>query len=85
MGLVAITPAAGFVHPASSLAIGFIGALACYGAVKLKKRFFFGVDDALDVFCGHGVGGSVGAILTGCFSSLEINPGGADGRDTTLF
>jgi Amt family ammonium transporter len=76
-GLVAITPAAGFVTPAAALAIGFIAGLICFFAVEVvtKKR----VDDALDVFGVHGVGGAVGAILTGVFATTAVNPAGANG------
>ncbi len=75
-GLVAITPAAGFVGFESSLLIGVAGALACYGAVAfLKERL--GFDDTLDAFGIHGVGGIVGALLTGVFASKEI--GGTSG------
>lgn len=77
-GLVAITPAAGFVGPLPALAIGAISALACHAACewKLKTRI---VDDTLDAFTVHGVGGVVGALLTGVFASKALNPGGADG------
>jgi ammonium transporter, Amt family len=65
-GLVAITPASGFVRPWSSLIIGFAAGLVCYGAVQLKHRF--GYDDALDVVGVHYVGGLIGALLTGVFA-----------------
>jgi ammonium transporter, Amt family len=66
-GLVAITPASGFVGPAGALAIGVAAGVACYwGATGLKHMF--GYDDALDCFGVHGVGGIVGAILTGVFA-----------------
>ena len=75
-GLVAITPASGFVGPAGALAIGAAGGFACYvGAVWLKHAF--GYDDALDAFGVHGVGGIVGAILTGVFAISEY--GGTSG------
>jgi Amt family ammonium transporter len=74
-GLVAITPAAGFVPPMAAIAIGGIGGVACFFAVSLKPRF--GYDDALDVVGVHFVGGSVGAILTGVFARADI--GGTDG------
>ena len=75
-GLVAITPASGFVTPAAALAIGALGGLACYLATShLKHRF--GYDDSLDVFGVHGVGGIVGAILTGVFATSAY--GGASG------
>ncbi len=70
-GLVAITPAAGFVDFTASLIIGLCGALACYGAVAFLKEKL-GFDDTLDAFGIHGVGGIVGAILTGIFASHEI-------------
>eukprot|EP01125_Pyxidicula_operculata_P010761 TRINITY_DN353_c0_g1_i1.p1 TRINITY_DN353_c0_g1~~TRINITY_DN353_c0_g1_i1.p1 ORF type:complete len:429 (+),score=102.91 TRINITY_DN353_c0_g1_i1:735-2021(+) len=83
VGLVAITPAAGFVHIQSSIAIGGITTVICYGAVHAKgkwaPRYFPGVDDSLDVFSCHGVGGMCGCILTGFFASKEVNPLGADG------
>jgi len=82
-GLVAITPASGFVGPSGALAIGIAAGIACYwGATWLKKTC--GYDDSLDVFGIHGVGGIVGAILTGVFANkavggtaglLEGNPG----------
>jgi len=86
-GLVAITPAAGFVGPMSALAIGFIAGLVCYWMVT-KIKMIFGYDDALDAFGVHGVGGTVGALLTGVFAQCAINPifgpgkavGGLDGH-----
>jgi len=76
-GLVAITPAAGFVGPMSALAIGLIAGVACYGGVLLKHRI--GYDDSLDVFGVHGIGGMLGAILTGVFAAKIWNPAGQDG------
>lgn len=76
-GLVAITPAAGFVTPSASLLIGFIGGVICYGGILLKQRF--GYDDALDVVGIHGVGGTWGALATGLFATTAINPDGANG------
>ncbi len=76
-GLVAITPAAGFVTPAAALAIGFVAGLVCFGAVELKQRLRY--DDSLDVVGVHLVGGIVGALLTGVFASLAVNAAGADG------
>lgn len=70
-GLVAITPAAGFVAPMSAVVIGLVGGVLCYGGVLLKKRF--GYDDALDVVGVHGVGGTWGALATGLFASEAIN------------
>jgi Amt family ammonium transporter len=77
VGLVAITPAAGFVTPMAALAIGALGALASYAALVLLRRT--GLDDTLDVFACHGVGGIVGSLLTGVFATTAVNPGGADG------
>ncbi|MDB4908757.1 MAG: ammonium transporter [Gemmatimonadetes bacterium] len=77
VGLVAITPAAGFVTPPSALIIGALAAAASYGAMQLRARTQ--LDDALDVFACHGVAGILGAILTGVFASKAVNPAGADG------
>lgn len=77
-GLVAITPAAGFVSPLAAIAIGLLVSPVCYLAVsRLKVKL--GYDDSLDVFGIHGVGGTLGAIATGVFASMAINPAGADG------
>jgi Amt family ammonium transporter len=86
-GLVAITPAAGFVGPMSALAIGFIAGLVCYWMVT-KVKSIFSYDDALDAFGVHGAGGTIGALLTGIFAQQVINPifgagkpvGGMDGH-----
>jgi Amt family ammonium transporter len=86
-GLVAITPAAGFVAPMPALAIGFIAGLVCYFMVT-KVKSIFGYDDALDAFGVHGAGGTIGALLTGVFAQQFINPifgagkpvGGMDGH-----
>ena len=77
VGLVAITPAAGFVTPGAALLIGAIGALASYLAIDVLRRT--GLDDTLDVFACHGLGGIVGALLTGIFSTTAVNPAGAPG------
>lgn len=69
-GLVAITPAAGFVTPWAAVIIGIMGGLCCNFATKLK--FLIGVDDALDIFAVHGIGGMVGNILTGIFAASWI-------------
>ncbi|WP_353233393.1 ammonium transporter [Diaphorobacter ruginosibacter] len=70
-GLVAITPAAGFVTPRSALIIGGVAGVACYwGATSLKRML--GADDSLDVFGVHGVGGIVGSLLTGLFADADI-------------
>ncbi len=76
-GLVAITPAAGFVGPAAAIAIGGLAGIACYAGILLKGRFKY--DDSLDAFGVHGVGGALGAVLTGVFAAKAFNPAGADG------
>ena len=77
-GLVGITPAAGFVSPASAIVIGFGAGLCCFFALELLKGRL-GVDDALDVFAVHGIGGIWGALATGLFADFSINGIGADG------
>jgi Amt family ammonium transporter len=77
-GLVAITPACGFVSPMSSVAIGILASGFCYLAVTILKPKL-GYDDSLDVFGIHGIGGMWGTIATGLFASLAINEGGSDG------
>ena len=77
VGLVAITPAAGFVSPLSAILIGMLAAPCSYFA--LQYRSTTRVDDTLDVFACHGVAGIVGAILTGVFASKAVNPHGSDG------
>ena len=72
-GLVAITPAAGFVQPMSAIAIGLAAGVFCYFMVTKVKQVF-GYDDALDAFGVHGAGGTLGAILTGIFANSTINP-----------
>jgi Amt family ammonium transporter len=72
-GLVAITPASGFVQPMSALAIGLIAGFFCSFMV-FKVKSFFGYDDSLDAFGVHGAGGTLGAILTGLFAASVINP-----------
>ena len=76
-GLVAITPAAGYVTPAASILIGLLVSVVCYGAVQLRDRLK--VDDALDVWAVHGVGGTVGALATGLFATTAINSAAANG------
>jgi Amt family ammonium transporter len=76
-GLVAITPAAGFVSPMVAIAIGIAAGGVCYGAVLLKSRL--GYDDALDAFGVHGVGGATGALLTGVFARAALNNGAGGG------
>ncbi len=72
-GLVAITPAAGFVSPMSALMIGGIAGVTCYTMVTVVKARF-GYDDSLDAFGIHGAGGTIGALLTGIFASRAVNP-----------
>jgi Amt family ammonium transporter len=86
-GLVAITPASGFVQPMSALAIGLIAGVFCFAMVFIVKGIF-GYDDSLDAFGVHGAGGTLGAVLTGVFAASVINPvfgkdapvGGIDGH-----
>jgi len=86
-GLVAITPAAGFVGPMPALAIGFIAGVCCFWMVTRFKAMFH-YDDALDAFGVHGAGGTIGALLTGVFAQAAFNPvfgagrpvGGLEGR-----
>ncbi|MCR5176436.1 MAG: ammonium transporter [Anaerovibrio sp.] len=77
-GLVAITPAAGFVEPMPSIMIGLIGGAICYGAVAILKEKF-GYDDSLDAFGIHGIGGTWGSIATGLWATVSVNPAGANG------
>jgi len=72
-GLVAITPAAGFVRPMPALVIGLIAGVVCYLMVT-KVKALFGYDDALDAFGVHGAGGTIGALLTGVFAQSIVNP-----------
>ena len=82
-GLVAITPAAGFVGPMSALVIGLAAGVFCFFMVtKVKARF--GYDDSLDAFGVHGAGGTLGAILTGVFASSTINPIFKDAQGNAL-
>jgi len=86
-GLVAITPAAGFVRPMPALVIGLAAGILCYFMVTRVKAVF-GYDDALDAFGVHGAGGTIGALLTGVFAQQIVNPifgpgnpvGGRDGH-----
>jgi Amt family ammonium transporter len=77
-GLVAITPASGYVGPVASIAIGVLGGAATYLAVYIRGRAIR-IDDSLDVWAGHGIGGLTGALLTGVFAEKAINSAGADG------
>jgi Amt family ammonium transporter len=76
-GLVAITPAAGFVGPVSAIVIGALGGALCYTACNLKSKL--GYDDSLDVVGVHGVGGTWGALATGLFATTSVNAAGGDG------
>jgi Amt family ammonium transporter len=76
-GLVGITPAAGFVSPAAAAAIGAAAGAVCYLAVVSKERL--GYDDTLDAFGVHGVGGALGALLTGVFADKALNDAGKNG------
>jgi Amt family ammonium transporter len=82
-GLVAITPASGFVTPMSALWIGLIAGVFCYLMV-VKVKAVFGYDDSLDAFGVHGAGGTIGALLTGVFASSTINPIFGAGKATGL-
>ena len=77
-GLVAITPACGFVAPVAGIWIGLLAAAACYIFVAVVKPTL-GYDDTLDAFGVHGVGGIVGALATGVWAQKAVNPAGADG------
>jgi Amt family ammonium transporter len=77
-GLVAITPASGFVTPLAAIAIGVLAGLACYGSVMFMKGRL-GYDDSLDAFGVHGIGGMLGALCTGLWATVAINPAGANG------
>jgi Amt family ammonium transporter len=77
-GLVVITPASGYVGPVASIAIGILGGAVTYLAVHWRNRSIR-IDDSLDVWAGHGMGGLTGAILTGLFAEKAINAGGNNG------
>jgi len=76
-GLVAITPACGFVDTVGALVIGLLAGVVCQLAIRLKYRL--GYDDSLDVVAIHGVGGLLGMLLIGLFATVAVNPAGADG------
>ena len=82
-GLVAITPASGYVGPMPALLIGLIAGVICFAMVA-KVKAHFGYDDSLDAFGVHGVGGTVGALLTGVFATRLINPVFKDDKGTAL-
>jgi Amt family ammonium transporter len=75
-GMVAITPAAGFIRPVPALILGAVAALASFTAIRIRPKL--GLDDSLDVFAVHGVAATLGAILTGAFASTAVNSAGAD-------
>ncbi len=77
VGLVAITPAAGFVTPLSALVIGAVAAPISYYAIRLREKI--GLDESLDVWACHGMGGTWGALATGLFATTSVNPAGKDG------
>jgi Amt family ammonium transporter len=76
-GLATITPAAGYVSPTTAVIIGVIAGIVCYYAITIKNKLK--LDDALDVWGVHGVGGLIGIILLGVFASTAFNPAGTDG------
>ena len=82
-GLVAITPASGFVQPMPALLIGLIAGVFCYWMVA-KVKAVFGYDDSLDAFGVHGAGGTLGALLTGVFATSVVNPIFKDAQGNTL-
>ena len=82
-GLVAITPAAGFVSPMPALLIGLIAGVSCYMMVAMVKARL-GYDDSLDAFGVHGAGGTIGALLTGVFAASAVNPIFKDAQGHTL-
>ncbi|RPJ23751.1 MAG: ammonium transporter [Chloroflexi bacterium] len=77
VGLVAITPAAGFVTPLAAIVIGGLAAPISYYAIQLRQKW--GLDESLDVWACHGMGGTWGALATGLFATKLVNPAGADG------
>ena len=76
-GLATVTPAAGYVSPATAVLIGVVSGIVCYYAVALKNRI--GLDDALDVWGVHGVGGALGIVLLGMFATTTFNPASTNG------
>jgi Amt family ammonium transporter len=77
-GLAAITPAAGFVPPLTGIPIGIVAGVLCYYAMLFRAKKM-GVDESLDVWACHGIGGTWGALATGIFASVAVNPAGANG------
>jgi Amt family ammonium transporter len=82
-GLATITQASGFVAPMPALVIGAIAGVCCYFMVAIVKARF-GYDDSLDAFGVHGIGGTIGALLTGVFASMAVNPIFKDARGANL-
>jgi len=82
-GLVAITPASGFVSPMSAIVIGLVAGVVCFFMVA-KVKAIFGYDDSLDAFGVHGAGGTLGALLTGVFAVSTVNPIFKDGQGNPL-
>lgn len=79
IGLVAITPAAGYVTPAGSMVIGVVASFVCFFFMVYRERLFKGIDDTLDVFICHGIGGITGSLMTGVLATKAVNAAGADG------
>ncbi|MBI9049153.1 MAG: ammonium transporter [Anaerolineaceae bacterium] len=77
VGLVAVTPACGFITPLSAIIIGIVAAVVSYYAIQFRQKM--GLDESLDVWACHGMGGLTGALLTGVFATTTVNPNGADG------
>jgi Amt family ammonium transporter len=77
VGLVAVTPAAGYVTPLAALVIGAVAAPISYYAIRFRQRR--NLDESLDVWACHGMGGTWGALATGLFATTTVNPGGANG------
>jgi Amt family ammonium transporter len=82
-GLVAITPASGFVSPMAAIIVGLLAGAVCFYMV-VKVKAMFGYDDSLDAFGVHGAGGTLGALLTGLFANSAINPAFGAGKPTGL-
>jgi Amt family ammonium transporter len=83
-GLVCITPASGYVQPMPALVMGTAAGVICYFACSALKGTFR-YDDSLDAFGVHGIGGTLGALLTGIFATTQVNPAGADGLYYEVF
>jgi len=76
-GLAAVTPAAGFINPIAGIPIGIVASLICYYCMILRTKR--GIDESLDVWAVHGMGGIWGTLATGIFATVAVNPAGADG------